>query len=159
MKKMRTKTVRETAVEEAFHEVEPKDLNASDTLFGGELMHHLLDKVGGKVAQHHSGRVCVTRHAEIDIAASAYLGETLFFKASLNRAWESSMEVGMKVTAVDFQKVTLRYIGNAYVTFVALDDERRPVAVPAVIPRTLDQKRRYREAEDRRAFYRRKKKS
>lgn len=159
MKKRPCKTVRESAVEEEFYEIEPKDLNAHGTLFGGALMYHMFDKVGGNVAKRHSGRVCVTRYVEAGFPAPAYLGETLLFKASLNRVWNTSMEVGVKVFAVNYVTGSRRHIASAYVTFIALDDRKRPTRVPDIIMTHPEQHRRYLEAGERRKFYRRKKKS
>jgi acyl-CoA hydrolase len=129
----------------------PNDLNVNGTLFGGKLL-ELGDWICAIVAKRHSQRVCVTLGLDsVRFLAPATSGDILVLKASLNKAWNTSMEVGLKVLAEDFRTGEQRHIFSAYFTFVALDETFRPIKIPPVIPETLDQKRRYEEAEMRRA--------
>jgi len=129
----------------------PNDLNVNGTLFGGKLL-ELGDWICAIVAKRHSQRVCVTLGLDsVRFLAPATSGDILVLKASLNRAWNTSMEVGLKVLAEDFRTMEQRHIFSAYFTFVALGETFRPIKIPQVIPETADQKRRYEEAEMRRA--------
>jgi acyl-CoA hydrolase len=147
---MQAKTVAESAIHDQTSVVFPNDLNAYGTLFGGRVL-DLCDRVAGVVAKRHSGKVCVTLGIDsVRFLAPAKHGDILVFKASMNRAWRTSMEIGLKVYKEDFRTQERVHILSAYFTFVALDDHLRPVEVPPITPMTVDEKRRYKEAEERR---------
>ena len=144
------KKVSETAVHDQTAVVYPNDLNAYGTLFGGRVM-ELCDRLAGVVARRHSGRVCVTLGIDsVRFLAPARHGDTLVFKASVNRVWKTSMEIGLKVFAEDFRSLNRTHIVSAYFTFVAVDDHMQPVEICPVIPETADEKRRFEQAEHRR---------
>ncbi|HUD01154.1 MAG TPA: acyl-CoA thioesterase [Rhabdochlamydiaceae bacterium] len=146
----KSKSVAESAIHDQISVVFPNDLNAYGTLFGGRVL-DLCDRVAGVVAKRHSGKVCVTLGIDsVRFLAPAKHGDILVFKASLNRVWKTSMEIGLKVFKEDFRTQERVHILSAYFTFVALDDKLRPVEVPAVIPETKEEKRRFKEAEERR---------
>ena len=108
---------------------------------------HWMDIVAAICAQRHSGRVCVTASVdELTFHHSIGLGETVTLQASVNRAFHTSMEVGVLVTAQERGNPSLRRANTAYLTFVALDDQKRPVPVPPVIPESATEKRRFDEA-------------
>ncbi len=128
----------------------PNDLNAFGTLFGGRIL-ELADRCAGIVAKRHTGRVCVTLGIDsVRFHAPANRGDILVLQASLNKVWRTSMEIGLKVWAEDNLTQQRSHIFSAYFTFVALDEEMKPVQVPSVIPETKDEKRRFAEAEERR---------
>lgn len=140
-----------SAIDHQISIVFPNDLNANGALFGGKVL-ELGDWICAIVAKRHTQRVCVTLGLDtVRFLAPATSGDILVLKAALNRAWGSSMEVGLKVFAEDFRTLERKHIFSAYFTFVALDDASRPVKIPPVIPETEDQKRRYADAEIRRA--------
>lgn len=145
------KEVSQSAIEDYFHEIFPQDLNATGTVFGGRVM-ELADTVAACAARRHSDQLYVAT-LSVDgfrFHEPAYKGETLIFKASVNRVWRTSMEVGVKVDAHDFQRGAARHMVSAYFTFVALDASRRAMALPQVIPQTDEEKRRYAQADQRR---------
>lgn len=147
---MQGKSVAESAIHDQTAVVFPNDLNAYGTLFGGRVL-DLCDRVAGVVAKRHSGKVCVTLGIDsVRFLAPAKHGDILVFKASLNRVWKTSMEIGLKVFKEDFRTQERVHILSAYFTFVALDDHLKPVEVPPVLPLSADEKRRYEEAEERR---------
>jgi acyl-CoA hydrolase len=78
------------------------------------------------------------------------IGELVSFAATVNAAWRTSMEVGVRVTAENPRTGEIRHTNTAYLTMVALDDSGRPAAVPGVIAETPTEQRRMREAELRR---------
>ena len=131
-------------------EVFPNDLNAHGTLFGGRVL-QIIDTLAAIVAKRHTGMVCVTLGIDsVRFLNPAYHGDILVCKASINRTWRTSMEVGVKVLAEDFRTLAQKHILSAYFTFVPIDDHHKPVPVNPVIPETPDQMRRYEEAEKRR---------
>lgn len=150
MDDLRPKKVSESAIEYYPNVIFPNDLNSHNTIFGGRVL-SIIDQVAGIVAMRHSQKACVT--AEIDsvrFIAPALQGETLVVKAALNRAWSSSMEVGVKIFAENYTTAVSRHVASAYLTFVALNEDGRPTRISPVEPETGDEKRRYLEAEERR---------
>jgi acyl-CoA hydrolase len=147
---MQGKSVAESAIHDQTSVVFPNDLNAYGTLFGGRVL-DLCDRVAGVVAKRHSGKVCVTLGIDsVRFLAPAKHGDILVFKASMNRVWKTSMEIGLKVFKEDFRTQERVHILSAYFTFVALDDHLKPTEVPPVLPHSADEKRRYEQAEERR---------
>ena len=147
---MQGKFVAESAVHDQTSIVFPNDLNAYGTLFGGRVL-DLCDRLSGIVARRHSGRMCVTLGIDsVRFLAPAKHGDILVLKASINRTWRTSMEIGVKVFKEDFRTHIQTHIVSAYFTFVALDDNLKPTEITPVIPQTEEEKRRYSGAEERR---------
>src|SRR5947208_2401357 len=137
------KPVSVSAINDQTSIVFPNDLNSLGTLFGGRLIERA-DLVAAVVAKRHAGRSCVTLGIDsVRFLASARHGDILIFKAAVNRVWKTSMEIGMKVFADDFQTSQRKHIVSAYFTFVGVDDELCPVEIPPVIPESEDEKRRF----------------
>ncbi|MCI0382721.1 MAG: acyl-CoA thioesterase [Chlamydiae bacterium] len=147
---MKGKPVSYSAIQNQLSIVYPNDLNAYRTLFGGRLL-EMSDSLCGAVAKRHSGRICVTLAIDsVKFLAPAKEGDILVFQAAVNRTWNTSMEIGLKVFAENFKTGKRVHIFSAYFTFVALDDNLKPCKVPPVIAETEEEKRRYQEAEKRR---------
>ncbi len=144
------KKVSESAIDYHTHRIFPNDLNAHGTIFGGRVM-EIADVLTATVAIRHNGKLCVTLLVDsIKFLAPARQGETLVFMAAVNRAWKTSMEVGIKVISENYETGEKRHIVSAYFTFVGVDENLRPVPVRQVAPETADEKRRYEEAGKRR---------
>ncbi|MEM7277171.1 MAG: acyl-CoA thioesterase [Pseudomonadota bacterium] len=145
-----TKTPSESCVTENVYKIFPNDLNAERTVFGG-LVLALCDRTALIVAERHSGYSCVTASVDgVDFLAPARAGETLIVRSSINRAWRSSMEIGVLVLAENSISGQTRHVLSAYLTFVALDAEGKSAAVPAVKASTDIEKKRFRAAGRRR---------
>jgi len=145
-----TKSPAESAVTEQVYMVFPNDLNAKDTVFGGQIM-ALMDRYCAVVADRHAGAVCVTVGVDaVHFIAPARRGDVLIFNATVNRAWRTSMEIGCKVEAQDAQKGPRRHILSAYLTFVGTGEDRRPIPIPSLTPESADERRRHQEADLRR---------
>jgi acyl-CoA hydrolase len=137
-------------VEGHVYKVFPNDLNAHRTIFGGLVM-ATCDRIALVVAERHSGHVCVTASVDsVHFLAPAREGETLIVDAACNRAWTTSMEIGVRVQAENTLTRERRHIVSAYLTVVALDASGRPAEVPPVLPETDEERQRYVEAEMRR---------
>lgn len=144
------KAPRESAIEQNVYKVFPNDLNSEYTVFGGLVM-SLCDRTALIVAERHSGRTSVTAAVDsLHFLAPARAGDTLIVKAAVNRTWRSSMEIGVHVAAEDSFSGDTRHVVSAYLTFVALGDDGKPVTVPPIVPASKTEKRRYEEAERRR---------
>lgn len=145
-----SRTVGSSAVREQVYMIFPNDLNSNDTVFGGLIM-ALMDRFAAVVADRHAGGVCVTVGVDaVHFIAPARRGDVLIFNACVNRAWNSSLEVGCKVDAEKVGGGDRRHILSAYLTFVAQGDDGRPRPVPQLIAETNEEKRRYEEAQLRR---------
>ncbi len=124
----------------------PNDTNQLGNLLGGTLM-HWIDIAAAIAAQRASGRVCVTASVdELNFHLPIRLGDVVTLRASVNRAFTTSMEVGVLVTAQTLDGTPVRRANNAYLTFVAIDESGRPVAVPQVIPESEEERRRFADA-------------
>lgn len=128
----------------------PNDLNANNTVFGGMIMAHM-DRICAVVADRHAGSICVTASVDaVHFMAPAYGGDVLIFHATVNCAWNTSMEIGCKVEAQSSTGGPRRHILSAYLTFVALDDTGKPKPVPGLQPESDTERQRQREAQLRR---------
>ena len=124
----------------------PQDANVFGNLLGGRVM-HLVDMAAAIAAHRHCRSIAVTASVDhIDFRNPIRIGEVITLKASLNRAFHTSMEIGVKVFSEDILSGEKKHTTSAYVTFVALDEDHRPKPVPPVIPETAEDRRRYREA-------------
>lgn len=149
---MEGKPVSASAIEDQVVEVFPNDLNPHGTLFGGKLM-QVVDNLAAIVAKRHSGRVCVTLGIDsVRFLNPARRGDILVCKAAINKTWHTSMEIGVKVIAEDFRTLEQKEILSAYFTFVAVDDDLKPIEIIPVVPETSEQMKRFKEAEKRRQF-------
>lgn len=144
------KKVSESAIHDQTYPIFPHDLNMFGTIFGGCVMAQI-DKTAAVVAMRHSGLNCVTKLVdEQEFIDSTYLHEVLILKASVNRVWNTSMEIGVKVLAENPRTRQTRHVVSAYLTFVAVDENKRPIPIPPAIPETADEQRRFAEAQWRR---------
>ena len=124
----------------------PNDTNQLGNLLGGTLM-HWIDIAAAIAAQRHADRVCVTASVdELNFHHPIRLGDVVTLQASVNRAFRTSMEIGVVVTAQTRAGHDSRRANNAYLTFVAIDDSGKPMDVPGILPETQDELRRFDEA-------------
>ena len=128
----------------------PNHTNQLGNLLGGQLM-HWIDICAALSAAKHNHRVCVTASVDrIDFHHPVKLGDAVMLTASINRVFTTSMEVGVKVYAQNFREGTKIHTNTAYLTFVSVDNDGKPVDAIDGIPETEDEKRRYDEALTRR---------
>src|SRR5580693_9496858 len=128
----------------------PNDANPLGNLLGGRLL-HFIDLIGAMAALRHSRSYVVTASMDhIDFIAPVHVGDLLILKSSLNRAFRTSMEVGVKVWVEHTIDGTLRHVASAYLTFVAVNPQGGRVQVPPLEADTEEDKRRYDDAGRRR---------
>jgi acyl-CoA hydrolase len=128
----------------------PNDTNQLGNLLGGTLM-HWVDIAAAMSASRHSNRICVTASVdEMNFLMPVKLGQVVHIFASVNRAFTTSMEVGVHVEVEDLRTGDSRHVNTAFLTFVALDDFGHTSAVPPIIPESADEKARYEAAQSRR---------
>ncbi len=128
----------------------PGHANGIGNLFGGQLM-QWMDLVGAMAASRHARAITVTASMDhLDFVAPVHMGELLILKASVNRAFRTSMEVGVKAMVEDLRAQKLRHVSSAYITFVAVDREGKGLVVPQLELETDHQRRRWEDAGRRR---------
>ena len=126
------------------------DANSAGSVHGGTIM-KLADEAAGLVAVKHSRQRVVTVGMDrMTFLEPIHIGELVTFTASVNAAWRTSMEVGVRVEAEQPREGRLRHTNTAYLTMVALDDDGRPTEVPPLEAVSDDERRREREAQTRR---------
>lgn len=132
----------------------PNDANPLGSLLGGRLM-HWIDLAGALAAHRHSRNYVVTASIDhLDFWVPVHVGDLVILRSSVNRVFHTSMEVGVKVWVENYLIDESKHISSAYLTFVAVDAAGRHLQVPAVIPESEDQRRRYDDAGRRREIRR-----
>ena len=130
----------------------PNDANGLGNVLGGKVM-HLVDLAGALAAIRHARRPVVTLSVDqFQFLHPVHIGELIVLRSSVNRVFHTSMEVGVIVTTENLLTGERRHTCSAYLTFVALDENRKPTNVIPVIPETEEEKRRYSEAGERREY-------
>ena len=126
------------------------DANTAGNVHGGRIM-YLCDEVAGLAAIRHCGTRVVTAGMDrMTFLDPVYVGQLVTFRATVNAAWRTSVEVGVRVEAENVRSREVRHVSTAYLTMVALDDDGRPTPVPALEPESDAERRRQREAAVRR---------
>jgi acyl-CoA hydrolase len=128
-----------------------QDANAAGFVHGGMVMKTVDEPAAIAAIRHCGGRVVTAGMDRTTFTEPIHVGALLTCAATVNAAWRTSMEIGVRVEAEDPRTGDRHHTSTAYVTMVALDDDGRPTAVPGLIAATEDEKRRQREAELRRA--------
>lgn len=149
MAKLKGKTVAESAVE-MIEVVLPNDTNPLGNVLGGRVM-HLIDMAGAVAAHRHSRSILVTASVDyLDFVHPIRVGQFIILRSRVTRVFRTSIEVEVKVFREDYQTGERLQTSSAFVTYVALDDEGKPKSIPPLIVRSLEERRRYREALERR---------
>jgi acyl-CoA hydrolase len=122
------------------------DANIAGNVHGGTIM-KLVDNAAGLAAAKHAGGYAVTAVMdEMSFLEPVYLSDVLTLKASVNQAFNTSMEVGVRVEAESFVTGKTTHTSSAYLVFVAIDDSGNPRPVPPLVAETEEEKQRQREA-------------
>ncbi len=121
----------------------PNDTNPLNALMGGRMM-HLMDVAGAIAAQRHaSARVVTASVDNVSFKNPIQLGEVVTLQAQVTRAFHTSMEIHIDVWAENIPLQQKRKSNEAFLTFVALDAEGKPMAVPAVVPESAREQELY----------------
>lgn len=127
----------------------PQDQNFLGYVFGGVIL-KLMDQIAYVSAARHSDSYCVTASFDrVDFKEHIHVGELITLKSSVNYVGKTSMEIGIRVEAEDPKTGKIRHTNSSYVTMVAIDEHGDPREVPPIKPETADEKRRYKEGEER----------
>ncbi len=144
-KSEKNKTPKESAIETRYI-VMPDHANHYGTAFGGVIM-SWIDLIAVMVAQRHCEREAVTLSVDrLTFISPIQIGDHVILRASVNYTGTSSMEIGVQVIKENPYKQERVRATTAYLTFVALDENKKPVPVPTIIPETEDEIRRFNNA-------------
>jgi acyl-CoA hydrolase len=114
----------------------PNDTNTLNNMMGGRMM-HLMDIVAAISAQRHSGRIVVTASVDnLNFTRPIPLGSVVTISAKVTRAFNSSMEVHVVADIEDNMRGIRERSNDAFFTFVAVDQNGRPIDVPEIEPET-----------------------
>lgn len=123
----------------------PTDANVMGNVFGGAIMRYM-DEISAIVAWRHAGTNVVTASIDrMNFYAPVYVGNLLILKAAVNYVGKTSMEIGVRIEAVNPTTRKGTHTGSCYLTYVALDPKGRPTPVPPLFATTPEEKRRLRE--------------
>ncbi len=130
----------------------PNDANGLGNVLGGKVM-HLVDLAAAMAGMRHARRPVVT--AALDSMRFLHpvkIGQLIVLRSSVNRVFHTSMEIGVRVETENLMTGAKLHTCSAYLTFVAVDENGRPISIPPVVPETPEEHRRYREAGERREY-------
>jgi acyl-CoA hydrolase len=123
----------------------PSDANPAGNVFGGEILKHI-DMVAGIVAQRHSQSNAVTVSMDsVNFLKPVFVGNVLTLNARINYVHKSSMEIEVKAEAEDIVTGIKTVTGTAFVTFVSLDDDGKPMPAPRLSLKTDDDRTKFEE--------------
>lgn len=121
----------------------PSYANFGGKVHGGIIL-SLMDKVAYVCATKHAEQYCVTASVGgVDFLAPVDVGDLVSLKASVNYVGKSSLIVGIRVIAENFKTKTIKHTNSSYFTFVAMDENGKPSAVPGLILETETDIRRF----------------
>jgi uncharacterized protein (TIGR00369 family) len=134
------------------HQMNPQDANPAGNVHGGVIM-KLIDMAAGAVAARHARANAVTASVErLDFHYPVFVGDLVTARASLNFVGRTSMEIGVRVETENPLTGQVHHTSSAYLTFVALDGNGRPMPLPPLIVKTGEEKRQNLEAKARRGL-------
>jgi len=132
--------------------MQPEHVNVLGNVHGGVLM-KLMDEAGGLCAARHARRPTVTVTVDtITFLEPIHIGELVTFDAHLTFVSRSAMEAEVCVEAEEILTGKRRTTNRAYVVYVALGDDGRPVEVPPLLPTTEDERRRWEQGRERQSL-------
>jgi uncharacterized protein (TIGR00369 family) len=146
---MKGKTVKETTIVMA-QLMQQHDANLAGNVHGGVIMYMIDTTAGAAAARHARSNVVTASIDRLNFHHPVYVGDLLTLKASINMVGKSSMEIGVRVESENLVTGEIRHTASAYLTFVALNRDGRPLEIESLLPETDDEIRRNREARSRR---------
>ncbi len=128
----------------------PTDANIIGNVFGGAIMRYMDEAAAIAAFRHARSNVVTASIDRMDFIAPVYVGDLLVLKAAVNYVGRTSMEVGVRIEAENLRTGEVTHAGSCFLTYVALDADKRPTPVEPITPITPEERRRHREAMARR---------
>lgn len=130
----------------------PDNANFSGNVHGGTLLKYL-DEVAYACASRYAGSYVVTLSVDqVTFRQPIHVGELVTFLASVNYTGRTSIEIGIKVITENIREKLVRHTNSCFFTMVAIDDAGKSIEVPKFVPSTEIEKRRFANAQARRAI-------
>lgn len=127
----------------------PNDTNVLGNILGGKVMHYM-DICAAMSAYKHARSPVVTASVDrLNFLAPAKMGDILILKSSVNYTGNTSMEIGVRIESENPISGEINHTASAYLTFVSLDGNRKPKPIKKIIPKSINEIRRFKEAERR----------
>jgi acyl-CoA hydrolase len=127
-----------------------QDANIAGNVHGGWIM-KLCDEVAAiAAARHVGGRVVTAAVDGMKFRSPVHVGDLLTLRATVNAAWRTSLEVGVRVESEEVATREVRHTCTAFLTMVALGENEKPMPIPTLAPLTEEEKRRCADANVRR---------
>ena len=128
----------------------PHHVNNLGHVFGGVIL-AMVDRAAAVTAMRHSRRHCVTVSIDrVDFREPIYAGELVTCQALVTFVGRTSMEIGVRVLAENLLTGAERHTNTCFLTFVAIDDQSRPVPVRPLKLETDEEQQRFHEGRRRR---------
>lgn len=134
------------------HMMLPQHANPDGNVHGGVIIKYMDDAAAAVAMKHARTTVVTVAIDRVVFHRPVNIGDLLSIMASLNYTGKTSMEIGVRVEAENLRTAAIHHIASAYLTFVSLDTNLKPKTVPTYSPETDEEKRRHREAKERRAI-------
>lgn len=127
-----------------------QDANISGNVHGGWIMKLCDDAAAIAAARHAGGRIVTAAVDGMKFRSPVHVGDLLTLRATVNAAWRTSLEVGVRVESEDIARRSVRHTCTAFLTMVALGEEEKPIPIPPLVPVTAEERRRQDAANARR---------
>lgn len=119
---------------------EPTDVNFGGKVHGGAVM-KWIDQAGYACASAWAGRYCVTVYVGgIQFERPIQVGQVVEVHAQVVHTGSTSVHVAIDVAARDTTTPNAERTTHCLMVFVAVDDARQPVPVPAYVPATEEER-------------------
>ncbi len=123
--------------------VMPNDTNSMYNLMGGNLL-KWMDIACGICGGKHSNRIVVTAAVDnVSFNRPIKIGDVVTINAQITRSFNTSMEIFVEVYKENFRAPEKLKCNEAFYTFVALDEDGRPVKSNEIIPENEDEQKRF----------------
>ncbi|MEW9670457.1 acyl-CoA thioesterase [Ammoniphilus sp. 3BR4] len=132
------KFVRESLSSKSSH-VLPPDTNCHGTLYGGKLMAHIDDVAALSAMKHSQCRVVTASTDSVDFLHPIKVDQEVCLEAFVTWTHKTSMEIFVKVMAENLLTGERVVCATSFLTFVAIDEEGKPIEVPWIIPETHEE--------------------
>ncbi len=130
----------------------PQDANILGNVHGGHIM-KLVDEAGALACMRHSGQRVVTIAVDqMSFKHPIRIGDLLTLTSEVSYVGRTSMEVEVSVEAENPTTGESWHTNTAYLVYVALDENGKPIGVPPLEPETERQRRRMAQGEARQAY-------
>ena len=131
--------------------MQPEHANNLGNVHGGWIM-KLVDDAGALACMRHAQRRVVTVAVDsMTFRHPIRIGDLVELTAEVTHAGHTSIEVEVQVVAENPISGVRTHTNTAYLVYVALDDQGKPVSVPPLVAETEEERRREREAHERQA--------